>query len=70
MFEASPFLLGAEVVRPRNEHHLVSLIEFAAEPGFLLRFIELMPVSTTDVLTEEILSIGAERRWIEEHYGP
>ena len=71
MFEASRFLVGAEVVRRRNEHHMVSLIVFAAEHGFLLRFIELMPVSTTDFRTEEIfLSIGAARRRIEEHYGP
>ena len=37
----------------------------------LLRFIELMPVSTTDVLTEQnFLSIGEARRQIEAEFGP
>ena len=63
--------LNCVLMRGRNEDQLVSLVEFAAERGLLLRFIELMPVSTTDVLTEEnFLSIGAARRRIEDHFGP
>ena len=34
-------------MRGHNETGLTSLVDFAAEKGLLLRFIELMPVSTT-----------------------
>jgi len=39
-------------MRGRNEDQLLPLIEFAAARNLLLRFIELMPVSTTEVLNE------------------
>src|SRR4029077_14935612 len=44
--------LNAVLMRGRNEDQLLPLIEFAAARKLLLRFIELMPVSTTEVLNE------------------
>ncbi len=45
--------LNTVLMRHRNEHELWDLAAFAHERGLLLRFIELMPVSTTEVLTED-----------------
>jgi len=45
--------LNAVMMRGRNEDQLVPLIEFAGARNLILRFIELMPVSTTEVLTDE-----------------
>src|SRR4030095_5120802 len=39
------------LMRGRNHEGLAALVDFAAERNLLLRFIELMPVSTTEVLT-------------------
>ena len=62
--------LNTVLMRGRNEDQLVPLIEFAGAHNLILRFIELMPVSTTEVLTEEnFLPIGEARRAIETHYG-
>lgn len=62
--------LNAVLMRGSNEDQLPSLIDFAAERGLILRFIELMPVSSTEVLSEaNFLSIGVARRSIERHYG-
>src|ERR1700738_2724111 len=44
--------LNTVLMRGRNEDQLVSLIEFAAERDLVVRFIELMPVSTTEVLRD------------------
>jgi cyclic pyranopterin phosphate synthase len=53
----------------RNDDELVDLIEFAAGKGVTLRFIELMPVSTSEVLTaDNFLAIGQARRLIERRY--
>jgi cyclic pyranopterin phosphate synthase len=53
-----------------NEDQLVSLVEYAAENDLLLRFIELMPVSTTEVLSEEtFLPVRSARRLLEERFG-
>jgi cyclic pyranopterin phosphate synthase len=63
--------LNTVLMRARNEDQLVPLIEFARDRGLLLRFIELMPVSTNEVLSEEnFMSIGHATRMIESHYGP
>src|SRR3954447_6415069 len=63
--------LNTVLMRGRNEDQIVPLIEFAAAGGLILRFIELMPVSTNDVLSEEnFLSIGHAKQFIESHYGP
>ena len=62
--------LNCVLMRGRNEDQLATLIEFAAERGLILRFIELMPVSTNEVLSEEnFMSILHAKRQIESHYG-
>jgi cyclic pyranopterin phosphate synthase len=62
--------LNAVLMRGRNEDGLAPLIEFAAERNLILRFIELMPISTSEVLTEEnFMSILHAKRLIEARYG-
>lgn len=62
--------LNCVLMRGRNEAQLVPLTEFAAERGLLLRFIELMPVSTTEVLHEDnFLPVRRAQRILESHYG-
>jgi cyclic pyranopterin phosphate synthase len=62
--------LNAVLMRGRNEDQLIPLIEFAAARNLILRFIEMMPVTTRKVLDEEnfISTIEAKRR-IESHFG-
>jgi cyclic pyranopterin phosphate synthase len=63
--------LNCVLMKGRTEKELPVLIDYAGERGCLLRFIELMPVSSREMLTEDnFLSIGVSRRLIEEHYGP
>jgi cyclic pyranopterin phosphate synthase len=63
--------LNCVLMRGRNERNLASLIDFAAERNLLLRFIELMPVSTTEVLSEDnFFPIAEARRAIEARFGP
>ncbi|MEY2525769.1 MAG: 3,8-cyclase [Verrucomicrobiota bacterium] len=70
---AAPFdqiKINAVLMRGRNEDQLVPLIEFAGKRNLILRFIELMPISTTEVLNEEnFMSIFHAKRTIESHYG-
>jgi cyclic pyranopterin phosphate synthase len=62
--------LNCVLMRGRNEEQFAPLIEYACANGFLLRFIELMPVTTTDVLTEEnFLPVAEARRRIEQTFG-
>ncbi len=62
--------LNAVLMRGRNEDQLIPLIEFAGTRNLMLRFIELMPVSTTEVLTEQnFLPVAEAKRMIESHYG-
>lgn len=62
--------LNCVLVRGRAEEQLEPLIDFAAERELLLRFIELMPVSTSDVLSEvNFLPIREAQRRIEARYG-
>lgn len=62
--------LNCVLMRRRNEDQLVPLIEFAAARNLILRFIELMPVTTTEVLSDEnFMPILHARRAIESHYG-
>ena len=57
-------------MRGRNEDQLLPLIEFAAARNLLLRFIELMPVSTTEVLSESnFMSVMEAKRLVESAYG-
>ncbi len=58
------------LMRGRNEDQLVPLIDYAREHELILRFIELMPVSTNDVLSESnFLPVAEAKRRIEAHYG-
>ena len=62
--------LNAVLMRGRNEDQLVPLIEFAHAHNLILRFIELMPVSTTEVLSDEnFLPIAEAKRAIEKQFG-
>src|SRR5437660_1767313 len=62
--------LNTVLMRGRNEDQLIPLIEFAAARNLILRFIEMMPVSTREVLDEEnFISISEAKRVIESHYG-
>lgn len=61
--------LNAVVIKGKNDDGIFALIEFAAEKRLTLRFIELMPISTSEVLTDEnFMSIGHVRRLIEQRY--
>lgn len=62
--------LNTVLMRGRNEHELWDLINFARENECILRFIEMMPVSTRQVLTEDnFLSAGEARKIIEFKFG-
>jgi cyclic pyranopterin phosphate synthase len=62
--------LNTVLMRGRNEDQLVPLIEFAASHNLILRFIEMMPVSTTEVLNEaNFISTLEAKRLIESVYG-
>lgn len=62
--------VNSVLMRGRNEDQLVPLIDFARDNDLVLRFIELMPVSTTDVLDDgNFLPIAEAKRRIEAHYG-
>jgi cyclic pyranopterin phosphate synthase len=62
--------LNCVLMRGRNDDQLVPLAEFAAARNLLLRFIELMPVSHSDVLNESnFLPIAEARRKLESHFG-
>jgi cyclic pyranopterin phosphate synthase len=62
--------LNAVLMRGRNEDQLIPLVMFAASRNLILRFIELMPVSTTEVLSDEnFLPVAEAKRAIESRYG-
>ncbi len=62
--------LNCVLMRGRNEDQLIPLIEFAAARNLILRFIEMMPVSTSEVLDEKnFISILEAKRVIESRYG-
>src|SRR2546423_3331836 len=62
--------LNAVLMRGRNEDQLLPLIEFAGAHNLLLRFIEMMPVSTTEVLSDEnFLPVAEAKRAIEKYFG-
>jgi cyclic pyranopterin phosphate synthase len=63
--------LNCVLMRGRNDDQLVPLVEYAAARNLILRFIELMPVSHSDVLDESnFLPIAEARRNLENHFGP
>ncbi len=62
--------LNCVLMRHANEHELWDLVEFAAERRCLIRFVEMMPVSSRDVLTEANFLPAAEaRRILEFRFG-
>jgi cyclic pyranopterin phosphate synthase len=62
--------LNTVLMRGRNEDQFIPLMEFAGARDLILRFIEMMPVSTTDVLDENnFMSILEAKRSIESFYG-
>src|SRR5260370_33821338 len=62
--------LNTVLMRGRNEDQLIPLIEFAAAQNLILRFIEMMPVSTTEVLSKQnFLPVAEAKRAIEKHFG-
>ena len=62
--------LNAVLMRGRNEDQLIPLIEFAGARNLILRFIEMMPVSTSEVLDERnFVSIFEAKRAIEARFG-
>ena len=62
--------LNSVLMRGRNEDQLIPLIEFAAQRDLILRFIEMMPVSTTEVLDDKnFMPVNQAKRMIESRYG-
>ena len=62
--------LNCVLMKGRTEAEIPALIDFAHERGCLLRFIELMPVSTSEVLTpDNFLSCGEAQRLVAAHFG-
>jgi cyclic pyranopterin phosphate synthase len=62
--------LNCVLMRGRNEDQLAPLVEYAAERNLLLRFIELMPVSTSEVLEEaNFFPIRSAQKQLEARYG-
>jgi cyclic pyranopterin phosphate synthase len=63
--------LNTVLMRGRNEDQLIELVRFARLHQFLLRFIELMPVSTETVLEDKnFLPVAEAKRLIESEFGP
>lgn len=61
--------LNCVLMKGKNDDEIFDLIEFAAGKGVTLRFIELMPISTSEVLTDDnFLSVGHARLIIERRY--
>ncbi|MGB8352307.1 MAG: radical SAM protein, partial [Chthoniobacteraceae bacterium] len=60
--------LNAVLMRGVNEHEIWPLAEFAARKGLILRFIELMPVSLTEMLDESnFLPAGEAKQMLASH---
>jgi GTP 3',8-cyclase len=63
--------LNTVLMRGRNENELTEIVRFARLHQFLVRFIELMPVSTESVLNDEnFLPVAEAKRIIESEFGP
>ena len=62
--------LNMVLMRGRNDDEVLDMIEFAREKSVVLRFIEMMPVSTAEVLTEaNFMPVGEVMRLIRERHG-
>lgn len=61
--------LNMVLMKGKNDHEVFDLIEFALDKSVTLRFIELMPISTNEVLTDDnFISVNHVRRLIEKRY--
>ncbi len=61
--------LNCVLMKGKNDDELIDLVQFAAGKRVTLRFIELMPISTSEVLTDDnFLSIGHARQIIQRRY--
>jgi cyclic pyranopterin phosphate synthase len=61
--------LNMVLIKGRNDDEVFDLIDFARQKAVTLRFVELMPVSTSEVLTDDnFISVGHIRRRIEKRY--
>ena len=62
--------LNCVLMKGQTERELVALLDYARAKGVLLRFIELMPVSTNEVLSEgNFLAVGTARQLVEQACG-
>jgi cyclic pyranopterin phosphate synthase len=63
--------LNCVLIRSKNEEELGDLVRFARKNDFLLRFIELMPVTTSEMLSDEnFFPVAEARKNIEAEFGP
>lgn len=61
--------INSVLMRGRNDRELIAMVNFAHEKNLLLRMIELMPVSSTEVLDDSnFFPIATAKRQIEEHF--
>ena len=61
--------LNMVLMKGKNDDEVFDLIEFARDKSVTLRFIELMPISTNEVLTDEnFISINHVRQRIAKRY--
>ena len=63
--------LNCVLIKGQTEREMPALVQFAAQKKVLLRFIELMPVSTQEMLDDKIfLPVAEARRLLEASLGP
>ncbi len=63
--------LNCVLMKHQTEMEFMALINYAWEKGLLLRFIELMPVTSQEVLRDDnFLATGTAKSIIEQHTGP
>jgi len=63
--------LNCVLMKNQTERELPAIIEFAQKKGALLRFIELMPVSTQEVLSDaNFLPVATAKALVEQTHGP
>ncbi|WP_294386644.1 GTP 3',8-cyclase MoaA [Prosthecobacter sp.] len=63
--------LNCVLMKGQTEREMPALIQFARDKNALLRFIELMPVSTQEVLSDDtFLPIATARKLVEQTTGP
>ena len=62
--------INTVLMRGRNEDEMLDLVDFAHQRNLLLRFIEMMPVSTNDVLKDSnFLPCGEVMKFLSDTFG-